>query len=74
MKYEIKFTTQFKKDLKLAKKQRKDLDKLFEVVEVLANGGKKPGWAHAETNEGSRKTATSAGFKPCKVNTVIHKK
>ena len=39
MKYEIKFTTQFKKDLKLAKKQMKDLDKLFEVVEVLANGG-----------------------------------
>lgn len=38
MKYEVKFTNQFKKDLKLAKKQNKDLDKLFEVVETLANG------------------------------------
>lgn len=39
MKYEIKFTNQFKKDLKLAKKQNKDLDKLFEVVNILADGG-----------------------------------
>ena len=39
MKYEIKFTTQFKKDLKLAKKQNKDLDKLFEVINTLAEGG-----------------------------------
>jgi len=39
MKYEVKFTNQFKKDLKLAKKQNKDLDKLFEVVNILANDG-----------------------------------
>ena len=39
MKYEIKFTNQFKKDLKLAKKQNKDLDKLCEVVNILADGG-----------------------------------
>lgn len=39
MKYEIKFTNQFKKDLKLAKKQNKELDKLFEVVNILADGG-----------------------------------
>lgn len=38
MKYEIKFTGQFKKDLKLAEKQGKDTDKLFEVVNRLANG------------------------------------
>lgn len=38
MKYEIKFTTQFKKDLKLAKKQGKDIDKLFKVIEKLSNG------------------------------------
>ena len=31
MKYEIKFAGQFKKDLKLAKKQGKNLDKLFDV-------------------------------------------
>lgn len=40
MKYEIKFTTQFKKDLKLAKKQNKNLDKLFEVIGLLAEGEK----------------------------------
>jgi mRNA interferase YafQ len=39
MKYEVKFTNQFKKDLKLAKKQNKNLDKLFEVVNILAEGG-----------------------------------
>lgn len=39
MKYEVKFTSQFKKDLKLAKKQNKDLDKLFDVVNILADGG-----------------------------------
>ena len=39
MKYEVKFTNQFKKDLKLAQKQKKDLDKFFEAVSILANGG-----------------------------------
>ncbi|MGI6735580.1 MAG: type II toxin-antitoxin system YafQ family toxin [Bacilli bacterium] len=40
MKYEIKFTSQFKKDIKKAQKQNKDLNKLFEVVELLAKGEK----------------------------------
>ena len=40
MKYEIKYTNQFKRDLKLAKKQNKNLDKLFEVVNILADGGR----------------------------------
>ena len=39
MKYDVQFTTQFKKDLKLAKKQNKSLVKLFEVIDVLANDG-----------------------------------
>ncbi len=38
MKYAIQFTNQFKKDLKLAKKQNKNLDNLFEVINQLANG------------------------------------
>lgn len=38
MKYEVKFTAQFKRDLKLAKKRGKDIEKLFAVVEKLANG------------------------------------
>ena len=40
MKYDIEFTGSFKKDIKRAKKQNKDLDKLFEVIEVIANGEK----------------------------------
>ncbi len=32
MKYDIPFTNQFKKDLKLAKKQNKNLDKLFDAL------------------------------------------
>lgn len=38
MNYEIRFTGQFKKDLKLAKKQGKDTDELFTVIEKLSNG------------------------------------
>ena len=38
MKYEVKFTSKFKRDLKLARKQHKDLDKLFEVIGLLADG------------------------------------
>lgn len=38
MKYEIKFTSQFKKDIKAAKKQGKDTGKLFAVIEKLACG------------------------------------
>lgn len=40
MKYAVKATGQFKKDIKLAKKQGQDIDKLFAVVEKLANGEK----------------------------------
>ena len=38
MKYEIRFTGQFKKDLKRAKKQGKDTDELFAVIDKLSNG------------------------------------
>lgn len=38
MKYEVKFTNQFKKDIKLAKKQGKSLSKMYDVIEKLANG------------------------------------
>ena len=40
MAYKVKFTGQFKKNLKLAKKQGKDLDKLFNVIEILEKGEK----------------------------------
>ena len=38
MKYTVKFTNQFKKDISLAKKQGKNIDKLLNVIEKLANG------------------------------------
>lgn len=37
MKYKVDFTAQFKKDIKLAQKQGKNIDKIFEVVDKLAN-------------------------------------
>lgn len=40
MKYTVEYTNQFKKDIKLAKKQNKNLEKLFKVIDTLANGGK----------------------------------
>lgn len=42
MKYTLQFTGQFKKDIKAAKKQHKNLDRLFSVIEKLANGEKLP--------------------------------
>ena len=39
MKYEVKYTNQFRKDLKIAKKQHKDLEELFRVITILADGG-----------------------------------
>ena len=38
MKYEVKFTSKFKKDLKLAQKQHRDVSELFEVIGKLADG------------------------------------
>ena len=38
MKYEIRFTNQFKRDLKLAKKQGKDTEKLLNIIGKLSNG------------------------------------
>lgn len=36
MNYKIKFTKRFKKDLKQAKKQGKDIEKLFDVIEKIS--------------------------------------
>ena len=38
MKYEVRFTGQFKKDLKRVKKLRKNTDELFAVIDKLSNG------------------------------------
>ena len=42
MKYSITFTNAFKRDLKIAKKQHKNLEKLFFVIEKIANGDTLP--------------------------------
>ena len=38
MKYRIDYSNKFKKQYKKIKKQGKDLNKLFNIVELLANG------------------------------------
>lgn len=40
MKYEIKYTNRFERDLRAAKRQGKSANKLFKVVEKIANGDK----------------------------------
>ncbi len=40
MKYNIKFTSQFKKDVKIAKRQNKNIDLLFDIIDKLSNAEK----------------------------------
>lgn len=44
------------------------------MCEEIIRQGRRPVWAHTETNTGSQKTALSVGFKPIGINTVIQKK
>ena len=41
MKLQVKFSNRFKNDLKLTKKQNKNIDKLFFIIEQVANIEKK---------------------------------
>mgnify|MGYP004547780705 FL=1 len=41
-KYDIEITSKFKSDYKKIRKQNKDINKLIEVLEVLANGEELP--------------------------------
>ena len=65
MKYDVQFTTQFKKDLKLAKKQNKDLDKLFSVIEVLARGETLPPQYRDHDLSGNYKGTRECHVEPC---------
>ena len=38
IKYELDFTSKFKKDIKLLKKQGKKIEKLYEIINILAYG------------------------------------
>ncbi len=42
MKYTVKFTNQFKKDLKKAKKQNRPIEEMFIVIDILSRGEKLP--------------------------------
>ena len=55
MKYTVKYTNKFKKDLKLATRQNKNIDLLFAVIKKLANGEKlEPKYKdHLLTNNGN---------------------
>ncbi len=64
MKYEVKFTNQFKKDLKLAKKQNRNLDKLFEVVNILAEGGTLDAKYHDHELSGNYKGTRECHIEP----------
>ena len=64
MKYEVKFTTQFKKDLKLAQKQHKNLEKLFRAVNVLAEGGKLDARYHDHELSGNYKGTRECHIEP----------
>lgn len=62
MKYEVRFTSQFKKDLKSAKKQGKDIEKLLTVVERLADGQ-----AMEEKYRDHELTGNYKGYRECHV-------
>lgn len=72
MMYEVKFTTKFKKDLKLVERQGKKLDKLFEVVELLASGAELP-----PKNRDHNLSGDYEGFRECHIEPdwlLIYKK
>ena len=61
-KYEVKLTTQFKKDYKLAMKQRRDIALLDGVIALLADGEQLP-----ETNKDHALTGNWKGYRECHV-------
>ena len=64
MKFEIKYTNQFKKDLKLAQRQGKNLDLLFDLIDVLANGGELEAKYHDHALSGKYKGTRECHVEP----------
>ena len=62
MKYDVVFTTRFKKDYKLAKKRGRKLELLKEVVAALAEGETLP-----ERNKDHALTGNYAGYRECHI-------
>lgn len=61
-KYTIKYTTQFKKDYKLAKRQNKDIQLLKDLVALLADGRPLPEKYNDHPLQGNWK-----GFRECHI-------
>lgn len=64
MTYEVRYTARFGRDLKLAKKQGKDTDKLFDIVEKLANGEKLEDKHHDHSLTGDYKGCRECHIEP----------
>lgn len=64
MKYELRPTTQFKKDLKLAKKRGYDLTLLTDVIEKLANDIELPEKNHNHPLSGDYKGCMECHIEP----------
>lgn len=62
MKYLIEQTTQFKKDIKLAKKRHLPLEPLKEIVALLANGEQLP-----EKNKDHALQGNFTGYRECHI-------
>lgn len=52
-KYTVKFTTQFKKDYKLAKRRGMNMDLLIKAIDLLANGESLPKKFHDHSLSGN---------------------
>ena len=64
MRYTIKYTKQFKKDIKLLNKQNKDLNKIFKVIEILANNENLPIRYKDHSLTGNYKNARECHIEP----------
>ena len=53
--YEVKFTNQFKRELKRAEKQGKDIEELFSVIQKIANDEKLDAKYHDHALKGNYK-------------------
>lgn len=62
MKYSIEPTNRFKKDLKLCKSRGYDMEKISEIIKLLANGEKLP-----EKNHDHSLSGNWEGYRECHV-------
>ena len=64
MKYEVKFTSHFKKDYKLAQKRGRDVAALDKVIEMLAEGQTLPDEYHDHSLVGNYRGCRECHIEP----------